>query len=116
MLGEVNGGGVKAVHGAIACANQRSDSPQNRYAIDPLELIRIQRKAQQEGQDIIGFYHSHPDHPARWSATDLEEANWIGCSYVITSVIEGRATETNSFNLTGSYDAKAFENEELQIE
>ncbi len=36
--------------------------------------------------DIVGFYHSHPDHPARWSPTDFNEAHWLGCSYVITSV------------------------------
>ena len=52
--------------------------------------------------DIIGFYHSHPDHPARWSPTDFQEAHWIGCSYVITSVEHGRAAQTNSFALTGT--------------
>ena len=44
---------------------------------------------------------SHPDHPARWSATDLAEAHWFGCSYVITSVEKGKAAVTNSFELVG---------------
>jgi proteasome lid subunit RPN8/RPN11 len=82
--------------------NTRTDSPQNRYHIDPKELVRIQREGRERGEDIIGFYHSHPDHPARWSPTDLAEAHWFGCSYVITSVEKGKAAITNSFELAGS--------------
>ena len=72
-----------------ACGNTRTDSPANRYHISPSELVRIQRDALLAGHDIVGFYHSHPDHPAQWSATDLAEAHWTGCSYVITSVEKG---------------------------
>jgi len=82
--------------------NTRTDSPQNRYHIDPKELVRIQREGRERGEDIVGFYHSHPDHPARWSATDFAEAHWFGCSYVITSVEKGKAAITNSFELAGS--------------
>ena len=82
--------------------NTRTDSPQNRYHIDPRELVRIQREGRERGEDIVGFYHSHPDHPARWSATDFAEAHWFGCSYVITSVEKGKAAITNSFELAGS--------------
>ena len=64
-------------------------------------MIRIQREGRERGEDIIGFYHSHPDHPAQWSSTDLAEAHWFGCSYVITSVEKGKAVLTNSFELTG---------------
>ena len=80
----------------------RSDSAHNRYNIDPKELVKIQREGRTRGEDIIGFYHSHPDHPAQWSKTDLAEAHWFGCSYVITSVEKGKAMVTNSFELTGS--------------
>jgi proteasome lid subunit RPN8/RPN11 len=82
--------------------NTRTDSAHNRYNIDPRELVRIQREGRERGEDIVGFYHSHPDHPARWSPTDLAEAHWFGCSYVITSVEKGKAAITNSFELTGS--------------
>ncbi len=81
--------------------NTRTDSPQNRYNIDPKELVHIQRDARAREEDILGFYHSHPDHPAQWSKTDLAEAHWFGCSYVITSVEKGKAAVTNSFELTG---------------
>ena len=67
-----------------------------------MELIRIQRQAREKGLDIVGFYHSHPDHPAQWSTTDFAEAHWLGCSYVITSVEKGKAKVTNSFLLTGT--------------
>ena len=76
--------------------------PHNRYNIDPRELVRIQREGRDRGEDIVGFYHSHPDHPAQWSSTDLAEAHWFGCSYVITSVEKGKAAITNSFELTGT--------------
>jgi proteasome lid subunit RPN8/RPN11 len=101
LLGEMNGDG-RRVTSIARCGNTRTDSPQNRYSIDARELVRIQRQGRERGEDIIGFYHSHPDHPARWSPTDLAEAHWLGCSYVITSVEKGKAAITNSFELTGN--------------
>lgn len=102
LLGQMDDGGSRVVTSIARTDNTRTDSPQNRYQIDPKELIRIQREGRNRGEDIIGFYHSHPDHPAQWSPTDLAEAHWIGCSYVITSVAKGKADTTNSFELTGS--------------
>ncbi len=96
--------------------NTRLDSLHNRYSIDPRELVRIQRQARERGLDIIGFYHSHPDHPAKWSPTDFAEAHWIGCSYVITSVDKGKAQVTNSFALLGTLEEdKRFEDEQIQV-
>lgn len=107
---------VRTVSTVVRCGNTRTDSPQNRYNIDPRELVRAQREAHERGLDIVGFYHSHPDHPARWSQTDFEEAHWIGCSYVITSVENGKATLTNSFALTGTKEEdKALVNEEVVV-
>lgn len=102
LLGSFGDEGEKAVARVARCGNTRDDSPHNRYHIDPKELIRIQREGRERGEEIVGFYHSHPDHPARWSVTDLAEAHWFGCSYVITSVKAGEATTTNSFELTGT--------------
>ena len=105
LLGHFTDDGSKTVTRTARAGNTRDDSPHNRYHIDPKELIRIQREGRERGEDIVGFYHSHPDHPAQWSKTDLAEAHWIGCSYVITSVEKGRAAVTNSFELTGSDEA-----------
>jgi proteasome lid subunit RPN8/RPN11 len=102
LLGRMEDDGTRVVTSIARAGNTRTDSPQNRYHIDPKELIRIQREGRERGEDIVGFYHSHPDHPAQWSSTDLAEAHWIGCSYVITSVEKGRATVTNSFELVGA--------------
>ena len=115
LLGQMDGE-VRTVTSTARCGNTRTDSPQNRYHIDPKELVRIQREARTRDEDIIGFYHSHPDHPAQWSKTDLEEAHWIGCSYVITRVAQGKADVTNSFELTGTDEAdKAFVDEKLEV-
>ena len=102
LLGRAEEDGTRVVTSTARAGNTRVDSPQNRYNIDPKELIRIQREGREWHEDIIGFYHSHPDHPAQWSATDLAEAHWFGCSYVITSVEKGKAVLTNSFELTGA--------------
>ena len=65
---------------------------------------------------IAGFYHSHPDHPAQWSQTDLAEAHWLGCSYVITAVAKGVAAQTNSFRLAGDTEEnKRFELEQIEV-
>jgi proteasome lid subunit RPN8/RPN11 len=106
----------RVVTSIARCGNTRTDSPQNRYHIDPRELVRIQREGRERGEDIIGFYHSHPDHPAQWSPTDLAEAHWLGCSYVITGVEKGKAAVTNSFELTGSDESdKKLVDEKIEV-
>ena len=115
LVGDFDNAGGKAVKAVIPCGNTRTDSPQNRYHIAPSELVRIQREALQTGRDIVGFYHSHPDHPAQWSATDLADAHWTGCLYVITSVEKGQAVLTNSFLLVDQEEAKRFENEAIEV-
>jgi proteasome lid subunit RPN8/RPN11 len=115
LVGEFDEAGGKYVKAAVPCGNTRTDSLANRYHISPSEIVRIQREAILAGQDIVGFYHSHPDHPARWSETDLAEAHWTGCSYVITSVEKGRAVLTNSFLLLDQQEAGQFEDENLEV-
>ena len=123
LLGHAEADGNTVID-AVRAENVRADSAHNRYQIAPRELIRIQREARAKGLDIVGFYHSHPDHPARWSRTDLAEAHWIGCSYVITSVVADdsgkstrcRAAETNSFLLAGTgEDDKRLESQPIEV-
>jgi proteasome lid subunit RPN8/RPN11 len=116
LLGQFGDDGSKTVTSIARAGNTRDDSPRNRYNIDPKELIRIQREGRARSEDIVGFYHSHPDHPARWSTTDLAEAHWFGCSYVITGVEKGKAAVTNSFQLNGvDEDDKSFVDERVEI-
>lgn len=89
------------VHAIVPCHNTRITDADKRYEIDPAELVRMQREARESSMEIVGFYHSHPDHPAEPSPSDLEHAHWIGSSYVITSVGYGKANETRSFLLHG---------------
>lgn len=115
LLGQMDGE-IRTVTSVARCGNTRTDSPQNRYHIDPKELVHIQREGRARKEDIIGFYHSHPDHPAKWSSTDLAEAHWFGCSYVITSVEKGKAVLTNAFELTGtSEDDKQLVGEKIEV-
>ncbi len=115
LLGQMNAG-ERLVTSIVRCGNTRADSPHNRYHIDPHDLVRIQREGRERGEDIVGFYHSHPDHPAQWSSTDLAEAHWYGCSYVITSVEKDKAATTNSFELTGGDESdKKFLDEKIEV-
>ena len=107
--------GSRLVAQAIAMPNA-SPTPRNHYAIDPRGLVAILRDAMSCGQEILGFYHSHPDHPAHWSPTDFAEAHWLDCSYLITSVKEGAAAATVAFRLAGtSEEEKHFEAEGLCV-
>jgi proteasome lid subunit RPN8/RPN11 len=107
---------VNDVEDAVRAGNTRTDSAHNRYHIAPQELVKIQRLGRGRGLDIVGFYHSHPDHPAQWSQTDFAEAHWLGCSYVITAVEKGAAQKTNSFFLAGATEEdKSFEDEEVVV-
>ena len=116
LLGRLTAGGW-VIDAAVRAGNTRTESAHNRYHIAPVELVRIQRDAGRRGLEIAGFYHSHPDHPAHWSRTDFDEAHWLGCSYVITSVDQGRATVTNSFLLAGSSEEdKQFATEPIAVE
>ncbi|HLH09797.1 MAG TPA: M67 family metallopeptidase [Terriglobales bacterium] len=115
LLGTMNEeGDHRIVSSTVRCHNTREDRPQDRFYIDPRDLVRIQRQGREQGLDIVGFYHSHPDCPAQWSKTDFAEAHWIGCSYVITRVDKARAVDTNSFWLRGTEEEdKHFEDEPI---
>jgi proteasome lid subunit RPN8/RPN11 len=73
LLGRTGAAGV-VVTQAVAVANQERAAPRVRYEIAPEELLRLQREARAAGRDVVGFYHSHPDHPARPSETDRRMA------------------------------------------
>ena len=84
----------------------------DRYEIDPLDQIRIQREADAAGLDIVGYYHSHPDHPAQASRFDTERA-WAGYVYVIVSIEEGKPVDANAF--VADQDGGPFHAEPLEI-
>jgi proteasome lid subunit RPN8/RPN11 len=84
----------------------------DRYEIDPLDQIRIQREADASGLDVIGYYHSHPDHPAQASRFDTERA-WAGYVYVIVSIEKGKPVDANAF--VADTDGGPFHSEPLEI-
>jgi proteasome lid subunit RPN8/RPN11 len=103
--------GVRDVERVIELDNQRGDSRHNRYVIAPEQFLSAEKDARAAGLDVLGFYHSHPDHPARPSGFDLEHA-WPWYSYVIVSVEQGRLGDVRSWRLRD--DRAAFEPEPLE--
>ena len=105
------------VESAVEAVNMREGASRKRYEIAPRQIVEITLASRRQGLEIAGFYHSHPDHEAQWSETDLADAHWIGCSYVITAVRNRKATETHSFCLTGaSEETKRFEAEQIVVQ
>jgi len=74
------------------------ESERNRYLIDPGEQIRVEKDARARALCVLGYYHSHPDHPAFPSEYDREHA-WPWYSYVIVSVEAGTPRDTRSWVL-----------------
>lgn len=107
LVGRTDGGRI-AVE-AHRTGNLNTVRAHDRFELDPRDYMRIDREAHTRGLDIIGIYHSHPDHPAQPSATDLAAA-WEGYSYVIVSVRKGVAGDFHSFELHGG----AFAQEEVR--
>jgi len=84
-------GKEKRVIEAYATKNLREGERQERYEIDPLEFFRVDKEAREAGLaglEVIGFYHSHPDHPPYPSSVDLQMA-WPGYMYLILSMVSG---------------------------
>jgi len=101
----------KSVVDLMPMQNSREDTPESRYLIAPDDLLVAEKEARKQGVDIIGVYHSHPDHPARPSNFDREHAfPWY--SYIIVSVEKGEAIELTSWILRD--DRSAFDPEDLQ--
>ena len=100
--------GATTVERVLSVGNEREDSRHNRYLISPETVLAAHKEARALGLQIVGYYHSHPDHPARPSEFDREFA-WPGVSYLIVSVEKRRVAETRSWRL--AQDLGSFEEE-----
>jgi proteasome lid subunit RPN8/RPN11 len=96
----------------VLADNAREDSRHNRYVIPPEAVLAAEKAARAEGLGVIGYFHSHPDHPARPSEFDREHA-WPGLSYLIVSIRKGKAKDTRSWRL--SDDRERFLEETLEF-
>jgi proteasome lid subunit RPN8/RPN11 len=92
--------------------NRRDDSPRNRFSITAEDFRAAERDAHERGLEVVGWYHSHPDHPAHPSEYDREHA-WPWYSYVIVGVAARAPGEMASWRLTD--DRSRFEPEEIEI-
>jgi len=92
--------------------NERQDSRETRYLITPQQSKQADDYARSRGLGVIGYYHSHPDHPAAPSGYDLDHSCWPGESYIIVAVEHGRSAALNSFTKP---DYTSFEQEEILI-
>ena len=98
------------VSGTFALPNTTEEGPRTRFLVRPDDYRQAEKHARDVGGDLLGFYHSHPDHPARPSQYDLDHA-WPFFSYVIVSVQKGESRDMTSLRLRE--DRSAFDQEDL---
>jgi proteasome lid subunit RPN8/RPN11 len=101
---------ASSVERIVPAGNERQESRHNRYLISPEAVLAAHKAARAQGLDVIGYYHSHPDHPARPSAFDREHA-WPGLSYLIVSIEQGSQVDARSWRLRD--DREDFDEETL---
>ena len=103
---------VKVCEETYPISNAREEAAKrNRFLIRPEELLRGEKFAAGKGIDVIGFYHSHPDHPAVPSQYDLDHA-WPLYSYVVVSIKSGQASDLRSWEMQS--DRSRFNEEEIR--
>jgi len=92
--------------------NRRDDSPRNRFSVTAEDVLAAEKAARDQGLEVVGWYHSHPDHPARPSEYDRDHA-WPWYSYIIVSVQNGAPQDMTSWRLND--DRKGFSPEGIEI-
>ena len=95
---------------AFKLPNTTEEGPRRRFLVRPDDYRVAEKRAGEVGLELLGFYHSHPDHPARPSQYDLDHA-WPFFSYVIVSVMAGEDKLLTSWRLKD--DRSAFDEEEI---
>ena len=111
LLGTFIKEGAKVCLEIYPISNAREEeAKRNRFLIRPEELMRGEKYARSKDLEVVGFYHSHPDHPAVPSAYDLEHA-WPVYSYVVIAVANGRAGDLRSWEMQA--DRSRFHEEEI---
>ncbi len=93
-------------------SNTKEGDKRRRFEISPIDYLRAEQSAIDKGLDLLGIYHSHPDHPAIASVHDLEKALPF-FSYIIVSVLNGKADHIFSWRLFDKY--RSYYQEELLI-
>jgi proteasome lid subunit RPN8/RPN11 len=99
LLGTTTDDGTRRVVATRRVPNRRSDQRTHRYQLTADDYHAADQAARERGLDVVGTYHSHPDHPARPSETDLEEATFPGFTYVIVSVQNGEPAALTAWTL-----------------
>jgi len=96
----------------LPLASPGAESERNRFLIDPREQIRVEKDARARGLEVLGYYHSHPDHPARPSKYDCDHA-WPWYSYVIVAIEKGEPRDLTCWVL--SEDRERFDPEAVEV-
>jgi proteasome lid subunit RPN8/RPN11 len=103
----------REIHALYPLVNRRDDSPRNRFSVSSQDVLDAEKAARNQNLEVVGWYHSHPDHPARPSQYDRDHA-WPWYSYIIVSVANRVPEDMTSWRLTD--DRADFEVEEICLQ
>ena len=113
LLGRETADDAREILALFPLVNRRDDSPRNRFSVTTQDVRDAEKAAREKGLDVLGWYHSHPDHPARPSQYDQDHA-WPWYSYIIVSVANGEPQDMTSWRLAD--DRSKFSPEDLEIQ
>ena len=100
LIGAYAAAGEIAVEEATSGRNLWTERMRDRYDLDPADIAAAERQARAAGLDVVGFWHSHPDHPAQPSQFDTDRA-WVDYAYLIVNTAPGGSGDLNGFRLEG---------------
>ena len=110
ILGDVEDG-VKVVRELRPLDNVHEEGHERRYLVSPQQMLTLMQEERRTRRKVLGFYHSHPNHPARPSDYDRDWA-WPWYTYIIVSVMDGVPAEMTAWQL--EEDRRSFRREEIE--
>ena len=104
LVGNEQGDSIE-VERITSARNEAAERLADRYRLAPDDFLAADREARRDGREIVGIWHTHPDHPAIPSTTDLEAA-WEGYTYLIASIVDGALADLRAWRLVGGHFAE----------
>ena len=103
LIGRYGSGGMH-IDEVTSARNMWTERARDRYDLDPADMLAASNRARSQGADVVGIWHSHPDHPARPSQFDTDRA-WTDYAYLIVNTTERDSGELNAFMLVGEHQS-----------
>ncbi|MDH4227749.1 MAG: M67 family metallopeptidase [Deltaproteobacteria bacterium] len=113
LIGKFSEDGSATAVSSVSLTNMNTTRANDRYEVNPAELLKVEKDVKREGLDVIGFFHSHPDHPSKPSQFDRDRG-WPEYHYTIVSVESGAVADIKNWKIEA--EDKPFGSEPFEVE